>query len=136
MTNDLAGAAATELTLVIPAANDHLRYARLIASAVAARSGLDYDAVEDLRIAVSELCTAVTEGAADGALTLSYTGNSSGVRITGRAARGGGGTPEPVALGELSRQILDAVTDEHAFEVGDDELSFMLYRRAGLPPAT
>lgn len=119
----------TEVALTIPAATDHIRFARLMASAVASRAGLDYDTIEDLRIAVSELCTAVAEVAPDGAeLTLTYQGNAEGIRVTGHAS-GTPATPESDVPGELTVQILDAVADEHSFEVGPEGVSFSLLRR-------
>jgi len=134
MSDDPSRGAATELTLVIPAANDHIRFARLMASAVAARLGFDFDTIEDLRIAVSELCTVVTEGASRGDLTLTYSGDSDGMRITGHASVVPG-SPAPEAPGELTRQILEAVTDDHTFELDTAEVNFTLFRRA-MPPST
>lgn len=119
----------TEVALTIPAATDHIRFARLMASAVASRAGLDYDTIEDLRIAVSELCTATAEVAPDGAeLTLRYQGDADGIRVTGHAP-GATGPREPDVPGELTLQILDAVADEHSFEVGPDGVSFSFLRR-------
>jgi hypothetical protein len=132
MSDELANGAATEIRLVIPTANDHIRFARLMASAVAARLGFDYDTIEDLRIAVSELCTVVTEGIPRGELTLTISGDSAGVRITGRAPLTPG-SPPPEAPGELSRQILDAVADEHTFELASGNVTFTLLRRVVSP---
>lgn len=127
--------AVIELTLVIPAANDHIRFARLMASAVAARVGCDFDTIENLRIAVSELCTTVTGDAASGELTLTYRGDTDGVRISGHATRGPGSLG-PDVPGELTRQILDAVADEHTIELGPAGASFTLLVRAPASPAT
>ena len=134
MSDDADHSAVTELTLVIPASVDHIRFARLMASAVAARIGCDVDAVENVRIAVSELCTAVAESAPRGDLTLTYRGDADGVRVTGHALRTvGSSTPE--APSELTRLVLDAVADEHSLELGPTEMSFSLLLRA-TPPAT
>lgn len=133
MSDDPARGATTELTLVIPPANDHIRFARLMASAVAARLSFDYDTIEDLRIAVSELCTAVTEGISRGDLTLTFSGDTNGVRVTGRAPLMPG-SPTPEVPGELTRQVLEAVTDEHTLELGNAEINFTLFRRADPPP--
>jgi hypothetical protein len=128
MADDRSGGAATELTLVIKATNDHVRFARLMASAVAARLGFDYDTIEDLRIAVSELCTVVTEGIARGELTLTFSGDAAGVRVTGRAPLTSG-YPAPDAPGELTRQILEAVADEYTFDLASDGINFTILRR-------
>lgn len=127
--------AVTELTLVIPAANDHIQFARLMASAVGTRAGLDYDTIEDLRIAVSELCTSVTEGVTSaGDLTLTYRGDATGVHIVGRAPLAPG-SAAPVPPSELTRQILDAVAGGHTFELGPAEVRFTLVMRATASPA-
>ena len=132
MADDQSGGAATELTLVIKAANDHVRFARLMASAVAARQGFDYDTIEDLRIAVSELCTVVTEGVARGELTLTFRGDAAGVRVTGRAPLASG-SPAPEAPGELTRQILEAVADDYTFDLASDGINFTILRRVVSP---
>lgn len=135
MSDDPDPGAVTELTLVIPAANDHIRFARLMASAVGTRLGFDYDTLEDLRIAVSELCTSVTEGTPSGAqLTLTYRGDASGVHIAGYAPLAPG-SPPPAAQDDLTRQILDAVAGEHTFEVGPMGVRFTLVLRATPSPA-
>lgn len=135
MSHEPAPSVVTELTLVIPATNDHIRFARLMASAVAARVGLDYDTIEDLRIAVSELCTAVTEAAMTGDLTLTYRGDESGVTIAGRVPRSPG-SPAPGPPDDLTLQMLQAVSGEHTIDVGVDEVKFALHLRSPLPPAT
>lgn len=135
MPNDPDLGAVTELTLVIPASNDHIQFARLMASAVGTRVGLDYDTIEDLRIAVSELCTSVTEGAASaGDLTLTYRGDADGVHIMGQSSLAPG-SAAPVPPGELTRQILDAVAGEHTFELSPDGVRFTLVMRATTSPA-
>ena len=134
MSDDPARHPVTELTLVIPPANDHIRFARLMASAVAARLGYDFDTLENLRIAVSELCTAVTEGAVSRELTLTYRGDVEGLRITGYAPAVPG-SPAPREPEELTRQILDAVADEHSFDIGPSGINFTLLLRATLPLA-
>ena len=135
MSDHLDPVAPTELTLVIPATNDHIRFARLMASAVGARLGFDYDLLEDLRIAISELCTSVTEGTANGGqLTLTYRGDATGVHITGHSLVAPG-TPAPSVPGELTRQVLEAVAAEHTFETSTTEVRFTLDLRAAPSPA-
>ena len=127
--------AVTDVTLVIPATNDHIRFARLMASAVGTRLGFDYDELEDLRIAISELCTSVTEGASNGSpLTLTYRGDAIGVHITGHHVLEPSSSAPP-ELGELSLQVLAAVAAEHTFETSAAEVRFALVVRAATPPA-
>lgn len=116
-----------ELTLTIPASSEHIRFARLMASAAATKFGFDYDTVEDLRIGVSELCTAVAETCqGDGSITLRYFADGDGgIRIDGEATFQNG-----IAIGtereELIDHILDAVADEHRIDLGPTGGSFML----------
>ncbi len=127
MSREPTAASSVDLTLTIPAASDHIRFARLLASAAATKLGLDYDTVEDLRIAVSELCTAVAEACGgDGTLTLTYCADGDGgVRIDGQASfpNRTDGSAEP---DELIGHILDAVCDEHQLDLGPTSGSFML----------
>lgn len=123
-----------DLTLTIPASSDHIRFARLVASAAATKLGFDYDTVEDLRIAVSELCTAVVEACeGEGTLTLTYCADGDhGIRIDARAAFNDG-----MAAGaerdELVGHILEAVADEHSLDLGPSGGSFMLRMGSSRP---
>lgn len=57
--------------LTVPASSEHLRVLRLVTSALAASLGLDVDRLDDLRIAVDELCSLLIEHApVDGRLRL------------------------------------------------------------------
>ena len=47
--------------LELPVESQYIRVARLVASGLGATAGLDVDAVDDLRIAVDELCAALFE---------------------------------------------------------------------------
>lgn len=123
-----------DLTLTIPASSDHIRFARLVASAAATKLGFDYDTIEDLRIAVSELCTAVVESCeGEGTLTLTYCADGvDAIRIDGRAAFRDG-----MAAGaerdELVGHILEAVADEHSLDLGPTGGSFMLRMGSSRP---
>ncbi|MEY2470025.1 MAG: serine/threonine-protein kinase RsbW [Actinomycetota bacterium] len=118
---------AVAVTLVVSAANDNISFARLTAVQVASKVGFDYDAIEDVRIAVSELCgTLITAAVAGSELTIVCRGDSTGLTITGRApAPEAGVTLEP---DELSEQVLDAVTDQHDFSCDGAEVQFSMFR--------
>jgi hypothetical protein len=53
--------------LTVPASSPHLRILRLVSSSLGASLGLDIDQLDDLRIAVDELCSLLIEHAPDGA---------------------------------------------------------------------
>jgi len=118
------------VTLVIPAANDHIRFARLVMSTLASKAGFDYDTIDDLRIAVDELCASVVVLAPPGAeLTVVYRADAEGLRVEGSAPALDLPPDEEPVPGDLSRQILAAVVDEHGFEHANGNVSFSLFRR-------
>ena len=53
--------------LTVPATSEHLRVLRLVSASLAASIGLDVDRLDDLRIAVDELCSLLIEHAPPGA---------------------------------------------------------------------
>ena len=52
--------------LTVPASSEHLRVLRLVSASLAASVGLDVDQLDDLRIAVDELCAQLLEHAPSG----------------------------------------------------------------------
>ena len=62
-----------EVRLTMPATPHLLRVARLTAAGLAGRLGFSFDEIEDVKIAVDELCFAVVGSKGrDGSLTLTY----------------------------------------------------------------
>lgn len=120
------------ITLVVSATNDHISYARLQTVAVAGKIGFDFDAIEDLRIAVSDLCgTVIACAAPDSDLRLEIRADASGLTVTGQVALAEGAQLEP---DELSSQVLAVVTDSYEYTVADDVVSFRMTRamRSGI----
>jgi serine/threonine-protein kinase RsbW len=102
-----------EIRLEIPAAPEYLRLARLAVADVGARAGWSYEDIDDLRIAVDELCYAIGAGAEHGRLTLTYQVSGPSVEV-----RGAGADTTPLAApGELARAIIAAVVDEFDLDV-------------------
>ncbi len=115
------------VTLVVSAANDHISFVRLVTTNVAGKIGFDYDAIEDVRIAVSELCGTLIAAAIPGSeLTLTCRGDATGLTVTGRAPIAEVGAP--IVADELSEQILTAVTDSHSFVADGAEVQFTMSR--------
>jgi histidine kinase-like protein len=115
------------VTLMVAATNDHISYARLTATALAGKMGFDYDAIEDIRIAVSELCSNVIACAITGSeLTLSLRGDAEGITVTGRVPVSD--AAPPLDPDELSEQVLDAVVDTHRYSVDGTEIQFTMFR--------
>ena len=127
------GGGAEEVRLLIPAAPGYLRLARLTAAAVASRMGFTFDEVEDLRIAVDELCYFVldTDGDTDvdGSITLTCTIGEAALEVRGEAVNTGSPASDGATLPELSRRILEAVVDEYSCEAGGLTPRFWLRKR-------
>jgi serine/threonine-protein kinase RsbW len=118
-----------EVRLSMPASPHLLRVARLTAAGLAGRLGFSFDEIEDVKIAVDELCFAVVGSKGrPGTLTLRYLLNADSLTIEGSGPGDGGPDPEPT---EFSSQILNAVVDEHALSQEGDELRFRLLKRRG-----
>jgi len=121
-----------DVRLVVPAAPEYLRLVRLTAAGLASRLGFTFDEVEDLRIAVDELCFHLLGDADDRAavaedrtMDLVYSAGSDSITITGRTGLSGA-IPEP---SELSEQILDALVDEHEVMGDDGMITFRLKKQ-------
>jgi serine/threonine-protein kinase RsbW len=123
-----------DVRLVVPAAPEYLRLVRLTAAGLASRLGFTFDEVEDLRIAVDELCFHLLGGVDDDpsdeprTMDLTYSAGPDSITITGRAGPTGptGAAAEP---SELSEQILDALVDEHEVSSDDGLITFRLKKQ-------
>jgi serine/threonine-protein kinase RsbW len=124
--------------LVFPARGDLVVLARLVTSAISARAGFDIEELEDLRLAVGELCLLTLQGsdARHGDLKLEFKVFEDAIDI---ACTLGGAAPasEPPTMDEaeadqLSERILAALVDEHGREHQDGSVrSWLRKRRRG-----
>lgn len=114
-----------EVRLVLPALPAYVRLARLTATGLASRVGFSYDEVEDLRIAVDELCyLLVGAQGRPGTITLTFSMDSVGLVVAGEG-RAGGGRAE---FAELSEQILAAIVEDGDVTRGDGTIAFRMAR--------
>jgi len=114
--------------LQFPAAPERVQLARLVVAGIADGLGFDLDEIEDLRIAVDELCFALLgAGDAVGPLQLVYRPTDDGLVVEGecRVDVGAG----RVELTELSEAILSSLTDEHEVTWADSSARFRLRKR-------
>ena len=111
------------ISITFPASPDYLRLARLATADVGSRAGLDYEEIDDLRIAVSELCSMIS-GADDAVLTLEFSLEGADVEVVGDAR------PGALIDSDLSRAIVTAVVDEYAVEMGDGAAQFRARKHA------
>jgi Histidine kinase-like ATPase domain len=117
-----------EIRLAVPARPQYVRLARLTVASLAGQHGFSFDAIEDLRIAVDELCyLLVGADGRPGTITLRFAvDNDAIVVVADGDAAAGNDRPQ---LGELSAQILAATVDAHDITHLDGHLTCRLTRR-------
>ena len=77
------------VTLTVPAVPEYLRLARMASADAASRAGFDYEEIDDLRIAVSELCHLLIGTGGGGVLSLELSVADHGVTIDGHVTAPG-----------------------------------------------
>lgn len=125
-------ATSDEVRLVVPAMPEYLRLARVTAAGLASRIGFSFDEVEDLRLAIDELCYGLTGNTGrPGSVEVRYlvTADSLVIEGDGHFAGDGSSGGNEFTLSELSQVILAALVDEHALEAGPDGPRFRLVKR-------
>jgi len=105
------------VTLRFPARGEHLVLARLVTSALASRAGMDLEEIDDLRLAVDELCLSVMTELEGAEITLRLLQEGRSVSIDCHFQPPAGveaaGDPASASYGDLSLRILDALVDDH-----------------------
>jgi serine/threonine-protein kinase RsbW len=124
-----------EVRLAVPAQPEYLRMTRILAAGVASRIGFTLDEVDDLRIAIDEVCfSLVGPSGRDGTVNVRYQILPDGLLVEGEGHFVDGSQHQPL-LSPLSMQILRAVTDECDLETGLDGPTFRLLKRRRLGSA-
>lgn len=115
------GDAVGPIELTVPARSEHLRVLRLVTASVAASLELDVDHLDDLRIAIVELCGGLFEHAAEGArLCLRLVGHPSCLEAEGWIVGGGPGA----GVDPISRLILEGL--DVSWEISEETAAFRL----------
>lgn len=124
-----------EVRLIVPASPEFLRLARITAAGLASRLGFTLDQVEDLRLAIDELCFGLTgPHGRDGVVRLSYILRDDALEVRGEGQFEASNAP-PVAL-ELSELILSALVDEHQLSTDNGRPGFRLVKRRAINGST
>jgi serine/threonine-protein kinase RsbW len=126
--------------LTFPARGDLVVLARLVSSAISARAGFDIEELEDLRLAVGELCLLALQGsdAHQGELRVEFTCSSDALDISCTLISAG---PLPDAWSggaealQLSEQILAALVDQYGRDDQDGMARAWLRKRRQGPLA-
>jgi hypothetical protein len=115
--------------VTFPADARFLVMARVTVAALAAEIDLDIEAIDDLRIAVDELCVALLDHRDEGAdrIALCTTLDGRSLSVEGRLVDRAGNTPAvdgdgEIRLEELSRSIMEVIVD--GFELGRGSFRF------------
>jgi anti-sigma regulatory factor (Ser/Thr protein kinase) len=122
--------------LTIPVQSDLVVLARLTAATVASRAGFDVEGVEDLRLAVDELCVSIVNGSVAGRLNLTFLSNEDSIEVSCEF-EGPPAVPSDTngiyGEGDLSARILEALVDEHGEEIGNGKRRVWLRKRSLRP---
>jgi hypothetical protein len=113
-----------DIVLSFPANTTNLRIARLTASSVATDVGFGLEDTEDLRVAVTELSSALIDDHGDtnaSRLELRYRVDGEAVVVEGRRADMAGDVPE---LDPIARELLAVTTDDHRLEAREGDWTF------------
>jgi len=105
--------------LEVPASPEFLRITRIMVAGVASRLGFTLDDVEDLRIAIDELCHALVGKGRAGIVALRYEMLDDGLAVEGTGHFTDDGASE-ATLSPMSSQILGAMVDEVELGTGPE----------------
>jgi anti-sigma regulatory factor (Ser/Thr protein kinase) len=125
--------------LSFPVGSDLVVLARFTAATVASRGGFDVEQIEDLRLAVDELCVSLIRGTSGGRMTLTFDGDDDRIEVTCVLVPDGDDrgitVDSDAALAHLSTQILDSLVDEHGSGEQDGQSRAWLRKRRTLQQA-
>ncbi|MDY7104307.1 MAG: hypothetical protein S0880_24240 [Actinomycetota bacterium] len=110
------------VTLQLPASTAYLRLVRLSVAGVAGEHGFSVDEIDDLRIAIDEVCSLLLDGGGGPRIDLRFEPGSDGLVIeASRPAIDGDAADDPDGGGlpDLVEMILSATVDEHSLVVHD-----------------
>jgi serine/threonine-protein kinase RsbW len=124
-----------EVRLTVPAMPEFLRLTRVTAAGLASRLGFSFDEVEDLRLAIDELCYGLTGSTGQpGTMHVRYVLGADSLIVEGEGRFdvepvAAGRVTAPPQLSELSEVILNALVDEHELGAGEHGPTFRLVKR-------
>lgn len=126
---DLGNPVEGPVDLRFPADARMARLARLAASAVGTAAGFSIADVEDLRIAVDELCSSLIEVSVGGFVDLRFQMSDGVVEVSGSVPASSLDTLD-LDRRELSDRILDIVADRHSLDLVSGNLRLWLLKSA------
>jgi serine/threonine-protein kinase RsbW len=117
----------TVVRLELPVDARMVRVARLVVSGVAANAGFNVDEIDDLRLAVDEMCAVLLELGAGKPLNLAFAVEDARVEVAGNTAARS--QPLDMSRYTLTEQILTAACDAHSLDVDGGIAQFTLSKQ-------
>lgn len=118
-----------QVLIRVPASPVYARVVRLVTSGLASRLRFTIDDIEDLKIAVDELCGYLTgPHGRDGTLQIRFVVADDGIEIRGSGEFADGDTIR-TDLSDFSRVILETVVDQATLERVDGVPSFYVVKK-------
>jgi serine/threonine-protein kinase RsbW len=114
--SDRSGELADDIVeAVLPLDTRYIATLRLLTASLAVDAGFSVDEIDDLRLAISEVWSAMADRAPEGRIAARFTPRTAGLAVTlTLLARGANVSPaEPLMLDELGRSILESVVDSY-----------------------
>ena len=122
-----------EVRLSVPAMPEFLRLIRVTAAGLGSRLGFSYDEVEDLRLAIDELCFGLTgKLGREGTVQVRFRVDGDSLEVTGEGHFEDRVFTPPES--PWSRIILEALVDDHELAPGPDGPRFRLLKRSASSP--
>lgn len=120
-----------DLTVTVPARPEYVQVLRAVVAGVAARLDFQYDAIEDLKIAVDEACAQLLP-LAPSSLTMRVREGERAVEATVSAEVEAVTWPPDGAERSLAWQVLRGLTDEARWEGTGSAPALHLVKRTGV----
>jgi len=114
----------SRVELRFPGSAEFLRLARLATADAGSRAGLSVDEIEDLRIAVSELCAMV--GGDEVEITLVFRNRDGALYVEGS----GGPSVVEGENAEMAQALVAAVVDEYELRADTGRTGFSIVKRS------
>lgn len=111
------------VVLTMPAQPRFLRLARLAVADAGTRAGFTVEDVEDLRLAIDELCGPMMVG--HGEIVLTLFSSDGCVEIQGNGSE----PSEPPAYPDIAEAIIEAVVDDHCIATANGTRTFSATKR-------
>lgn len=117
------------VAMTLPAEPAVLRVARLAASGLASIGGFDLDEIEDVRIGIDELCTAIVAIAPGAPIDLQLRLEDRAIEVEASVAAPDG-ISEVLRANPLTDQLLSVVTDDHGWSWSSGQLTARMRKRS------